>query len=85
MTITKKPIILSVFMLVALALLQIWANNTLVTYGAKFDNIGQLEQNLELENQLLENKVAELSSLESIATSSSALGLAPTKDVQYLH
>ena len=85
MTITKKPIILSVFVLVVLALLQIWANNILVSYGEKFDGIGRLEQSLQLENQILENKVAKFSSLDSIATASSALGLMPTKDVQYLH
>jgi len=85
MTITKKPIILSVFVLVVLALLQIWANNILVSYGEKFDGIGRLGQSLQLENQILENKVAKFSSLDSIATASSALGLMPTKDVQYLH
>ncbi len=84
-TFSKKPLILSVFVLVVLALLQIWANNILVTNGAKFDSIGRLEQSLQLENQILENKVAKLSSLDTIATSSSALGLVPTKDVQYLH
>jgi len=82
---SNKALILGGFVLTVLAILQIWANNTLVTYGDKFDKIRQLEASVLLENQVLENDIAKLISLGSVATASNLLGLAEAKSIQYLH
>ncbi|MDO8619101.1 MAG: hypothetical protein Q7R49_04145 [Candidatus Daviesbacteria bacterium] len=81
----RKIIFLGGFVLSVLVILQIWANNTLVTYGTEFEKIRQMQQSLQLENQILENNIAKMSSIDNIATASSILGLEPSKDVQYLH
>lgn len=82
---SKKIIFLGSFLLGTLVVLQIWANNTIVNYGDKFEEIRQRETNLRLENQILENEIATTLSLDNIASASSTLGLEPSKDVQYLH
>lgn len=81
----KKTIFAISLALFVLVVLQVWANNTLVTYGEEFEKIRKLEKSLKLENQILENKIAKISSLENIATASSTLGLEVAKSIQYLH
>lgn len=81
----KKMTFLSVLLLVVLSIMQIWANNTLAIYGAKLEEISQIDQSLQMENQVLENKIAILSSLNNIASKSATLGLGTPKSVQYLH
>ncbi len=81
----KKMTFLSIVLLAVLSVMQIWANNTLAVHGAKLEEISQLDQILELENQVLENKIATLSSLNNIASQSATLGLSTPKSVQYLH
>ncbi len=82
---TKKVGAVASVLLGLLVVMQIWANNTLVVYGEKFEEISYLNQNLIMENQVLENKIATLSSLNNIATKSGELGLSTPKAVQYLH
>lgn len=82
---SKKALILSGLILTVLAVLQIWAQNTLVSYGEKFDKLNQYKASLEIENQILENEIAEAISLDKVATASSLLGLSVAKDIQYLH
>lgn len=81
---TKKAGFISFAILACLVVLQVWANNTLAMYGSKLDSISQLDSSLELENQVIENKIAELSSLNNIASKSATLGLSTPKSVQYL-
>lgn len=81
----KKMTFMSIVLLAILSVMQIWANNTLATYGAKLEEISQLDQSLQMENQVLENKIATLSSLNNIASQSATLGLTTPKSVQYLH
>lgn len=82
---TKKLGVLIGLFLVFLVILEIWANNTLITYGEKFEKISVLQTTLQLENQVLENRIAKESALNNIATVSSTLGLASPKSIQYLH
>lgn len=81
----KKYIFLGIFILLILGILEIWANNTMVNYGEKLVQINRLQENLKLENGILENELAKLASLDSIATQASQLGFSKSKAVQYLH
>lgn len=81
---TKKTIFFSIIITICLVVMQIWANNTLAIYGSKLESISQLNQTLELENQVLTNKIATSSSLSHIASQSATLGLGIPKSVQYL-
>lgn len=81
----KKVVVVGAILLMSLTVLEIWANNTLVNYGEKLEEISQMQDQLQLENQILENKIAVESSLSHIASSSSELGLASPKSIQYLH
>ncbi|MBI2600905.1 hypothetical protein HYW42_03030 [Candidatus Daviesbacteria bacterium] len=71
-------------LLVLLMLAEIWANNTLVTYGEKFESISRLRLSLEIENQVLENKIAKESALSHIATESATLGFSQVESIQYI-
>ncbi len=81
---SKKYIGLCLISLTFLIVLQVWANNTLAIYGDKFDSVSRLQQSIMLENQLLQNQIAEYSSLSNIASKSATLGLSKPKNVQYL-
>jgi len=80
----KKVIGLYGLVFLALIVAQVWANNTLATFGKGFDEIQQKDAALQLENQVLENKIAELSSINKIASESATLGLTTPKSIQYV-
>lgn len=81
----SRKILLPAFIgLIMLILTEIWANNTAVTYGEKFENISDLHQALEMENKILENEIAKLSSLNNIVHTSAKLGLSKPSSVQYI-
>lgn len=82
--ITTGYIIVSIIGLLLLAILQIWANNTLASYGAKLEEISVLENQLRLDNQVIEVKIAQLSSLTHIASKSAELGFVPIVKVEYI-
>lgn len=81
----KKMAFLVSFALLGLVIAEIWANNTLASFGKRFEDIQVMDQSLRLENQILENKIAEVSSLNNIASKSAELGLGSPKSIQYLH
>lgn len=82
--ISKKFLLPTLASLFVLVLLQIWANNTVVTYGEKFQTISNLQKNLQLENQTLENQIAKEATLSKIATQSAALGFSKPESIQYI-
>lgn len=82
--ITKSYIIISIISLLLLAILQIWANNTLASYGAKLEEIAMLENQIRLDNQVIEVKIAQISSLTHIASKSAELGFTPITKVEYI-
>lgn len=81
---SKKYIILIGACLFALSLVEIWTSHTLVTYGEKLEKLSTLEKSLNLENQILENKIAENASLNSIASVSAQLGFLQPESIQYI-
>lgn len=64
---------------------EIWAVNRLATYGDKIQELKNTEASLELENQILENAVAQKSSLYSIGEKASKLGFDSAKSFSYLN
>lgn len=81
---SKKFLVPAFLIFGLLILVEIWVNNTAISYGEKFDNISNLQAVLQMENQLLENEIAKYSSLNEISESATAIGLIKPKNVQYL-
>lgn len=81
---SKKYIILAIFTISVLTVAQIWANNTLIIYGEKFEKLHLLKQTLSLENQILENEIARQASLISVASKSASLGFSKLESIQYI-
>lgn len=81
---SRKVIFFAGICAVFLILIEIWINNTLITYGAKMEKISILEKALRMENQILENEVAKKTSLKMIATESAKLGFSASEKVEYI-
>ncbi|KKR81428.1 MAG: hypothetical protein UU73_C0001G0092 [Candidatus Daviesbacteria bacterium GW2011_GWA1_41_61] len=79
-----KFIRLGAVILLAVLFLEIWAVNRLSTYGDKIQDIKSAKMALDLENQVLENQIAQQSSLASIETKAVSLGFTAVKSWQYL-
>ncbi len=80
----KKYILFAAFILLSLTIVEIWASNTVVSFGEKYEKLSYLEKNLKIENQILENDIAENSSLRRIASKSAELGFSPQQSIQYI-
>lgn len=80
----KRHLLWVALYLFVLILTQIWVNNTAVSYGEKLESISKLKYALEMENQILENEIADGSSLGSIASNSAKLGFSKIDSIQYI-
>lgn len=67
-----------------LVVVEIWASNTIVTYGDKLEKLTALQRSLRMQNQILENEIAKLASLAHIASESAILGFSKDFNVQYI-
>lgn len=65
-------------------LVEIWMVNRLSTYGKKIQEIKVVKANLELENQNLENAIAQNSSLKEIENKAARLGFTSIKNLEYV-
>lgn len=81
---SKKISLMAGLMLVFLVVLEIWASNTLVSFGEKYAKISKLEKALAQENKILENHIAKEASLNNIASAAASLGLNKPRSVKYL-
>lgn len=75
---------ISAAMLLVLLFLEIWAVNRLATYGDQIQEIQNAKMSLQLENQVLENQIAENSSLVTVETKAASLGFNQIKSWDYL-
>lgn len=80
----KRYFVFTIFGLIVLTLIEIWANNTVVSYGSKFEKLSILQKNLQMENLILQNDIAKNSSLVVIASKSAELGFSSTQSIQYI-
>lgn len=69
--------------LVLFFILEIWMVNRLSTYGSKIEILKQSQARLQLENQLLENAIAQKSSLQILEKESNQLGFDSFSQVEY--
>lgn len=81
---TRGYLKVSVVFLLAIFALEVWMVNRLSTYGEKLNQIKLAESKLQLENQLLENKIAQKSSLLQTTKNSGQLGFSEIKNVEYI-
>ena len=80
----KKYIVLTIVGLFMLTIIEIWASNTAVAYGEKFEKLSNQEKNLKMENQILKNEIAKKTSLSTIASESAELGFSTSLNIQYI-
>lgn len=80
----KKYIGLVAICLFVLMLVEVWANNNVVTYGEKLERLSALAKTLSLENQVLENQIARQESISNVASKSAELGFSPPESIQYI-
>ena len=71
-------------LLTTLIIAEIWVNNTLLSFGDKLQNMSVLENALTMENQILQNQVAKLTSLNNLASQSAKLGFSKPENIQYI-
>lgn len=76
--------ITAVFIL-AILLIELWTVNRLSTYGDKIQGLKEAQARLELENQVLENIIAQESSLNVLEKRATLLGFGSVKTFQYLN
>lgn len=67
-----------------LMLAEIWASNNVVEYGEKLEKLSLLSKTLTMENQILENEIAEKMSLNHVASKSAELGFSQPESIQYI-
>lgn len=83
-SVKRKIYIVSAILILMAVVVEIWTVNRLATLGQQLSSLDQAKASLTLENQVLENKIAQDSSLQKIESESKDLGLQPTKNIQYL-
>lgn len=75
---------LGIGIIVVIFILEIWAVNRLSTSGYKIQEIKVSQAELSLENQLLKNEIAQLISLNFLASKVKEYGFIPSHDIEYL-
>lgn len=67
-----------------LLFVEIWISSRLATYGDEIQELKNAQAELKLENQMLENSIAERASLVTLEPQAQALGFGTSKNVEYL-
>lgn len=63
--------------------LEVWMVNRLSTFGKKIQQLKEIQANLHLENQVLENELAQNTSLLIVEEKAASLGFEPIKNITY--
>lgn len=80
----KKYLSMGIVFFLVLMLVGIWASNNVAEYGEKFAKLSALAKSLSLENQVLENEIAKMQSLNDVASKSAGLGFSEPESIQYI-
>lgn len=80
----KKIVIFPLILIILVALLEIWAVNRLSTFGVQISELERNAENLRLENQLLENEIAQKSSLNEQQKDSQKLGYVRVRNIEFI-
>lgn len=81
----KQIFFLFGIIIIMVTILEIWAVNRLATFGDQISKTNEAKNALKLENQLLENQIAQQSSLLQAANTAQALGFENIKNIQYIN
>lgn len=81
----KRLLKIAVVFILAIISLELWTVNRLSTYGDKIQGLKEAQARVELENQVLENVIAEESSLNVLEKRATLLGFESVKTFQYLN
>lgn len=79
----KKILIVVCLIVIPVLVLEIWSVNRLATYGVQISELERSKDRLKLENQILENKIAEKSSLTIIGSMAKKYGYTKVKNIEY--
>ncbi|OGE31988.1 hypothetical protein A2631_02625 [Candidatus Daviesbacteria bacterium RIFCSPHIGHO2_01_FULL_44_29] len=79
----KKMLTLGIMAFLLLVVVEIWALNRLSTFGEQITRFEKTSNDLQLENQILQNRIASLSSLREIQNRSLLLGFRAVHLVDY--
>lgn len=71
---SRKLVIAAIALVLPFVLLEIWSINRLVTLGVQISTLENTKAALRLENQVLENEIAQKSSLATIESKAKLLG-----------
>lgn len=80
----KKVLVVLFLVVVVLIVIEIWAVNRLSDFGGKIAKIEQTKQALKLENQVLENQIAQSQSLSKIQEEAKKIGLDKIKNIKFI-
>lgn len=79
----KRLLKIAVIFTLAVLSLELWTVNRLSTYGDRIQSLKEAQSRLELENQVLENTIAQESSLSVLEERAYQLGFNNIKSYQY--
>src|SRR3989344_5151718 len=79
-----KIIKIGISVLIISIIIEVYVVNSLSSYGDSFSDLEIVKSNLELENQILKNKIATEGGLNLIQIRASALGFEPIKSMGYI-
>jgi hypothetical protein len=65
--------------------LEIWLVNRLATYGEQLSKLDRLKVGLLLDNEILENQIAEKSSFNKIISQAKLLNFGKIKNLEYIY
>src|SRR3989344_8635729 len=80
----KKILIVVSLIVIPVVVLEIWSVNRLATFGVQISELERSKDILKLENQILENKIAEKSSLFIVESMVKKYGYSKAKNIEYL-
>jgi cell division protein FtsL len=80
----RRIIVLLALVLFPLVIMVIWSLNRLSTFGDQISSLQQTKESLLLENQVLENKISELSSIKKIEEVAKSYGFEKISKIEYL-
>ena len=82
----NKRLILIVFgaAVIILIVFYIWSVNRLATFGPQIITLQETKYSLQMENEILENQIAELGSLENIEKKAKEYGFEKMKNLEYI-
>lgn len=83
-TIKKKTLYFLLAVFVVFAVVEIWAVNRLSSFGDKISSLETTKEQLMLENQILENDIADNASLNRISGLADQTGLKKMSQIEYI-